>query len=39
MLSLDQCDELMIIYDTILIEVDLLTAFHVLFKKKKFMDV
>ena len=39
MLSLNQCDELMIIYDTILIEVDLLTAFHVLFKKKKFMDV
>ena len=35
MLSLDQCDELMIIYDTILIEVDLLTAFHVIFKNKQ----
>ena len=35
MLSLDQCDELMIIYDTILIEVDLSTAaFHVIIKNK-----
>lgn len=35
MLSLDQCDELMIIYDTILIEVDLSKGFHVIFKKKQ----
>ena len=35
MLSLDQCDELMVIYDTILIEVDLLKGFHVIFKNKQ----
>ena len=35
MLSLDQCDELMVIYDTILIEVDLLKGFHVIFKNEQ----